>query len=64
MNTNAGHSNLSSSHIEQFKKICGEKYVLTNEEDLKNYAHDQTENLHFPPQVVLKVRAAEEISEV
>lgn len=64
MSTNGQHNNLTSSHIEQFKKICGEKYVLTSEEDLKSYAHDQTENLHFPPQVVLKVRTAEEVSQI
>lgn len=56
--------NLTTSQIELFKKICGEEYVITNEEDLINYSHDQTENLHFCPGVVLKVRSPKEISEV
>lgn len=56
--------NLTKAHIEAFKEICGASYVITNEEDLKNYAHDQTENLHFMPGVVLKVRTPEEISRV
>lgn len=64
MDTKADRKNLTSTHIELFKKICGDKNVITNEEELNNYAHDQTENLHFLPGVVLKVRTAEEISEV
>src|SRR6185312_3658340 len=64
MDNKADKKNLTESHIEQFKKICGEKFVIINKEELNNYAHDQTENLHFLPGVVLKVRSAEEISEV
>ena len=64
MDKKASRQNLALSHIEQFKKICGEKNVITNEEELNNYAHDQTENLHFLPGVVLKVRSAQEISEI
>ena len=64
MENEADQLNLTGSHIELFKKICGEKYVITNEEDLNNYSHDQTENLHFRPAVVLKVRTAKEISEI
>jgi glycolate oxidase len=47
-----------------FKKIAGEQYVLLKEEDLKNYDHDETENLHFLPDVVIKPRTAAEISEI
>ena len=36
-------------YIEQFKKIVGDTYVFTDEESLNNYAHDETENLHFLP---------------
>jgi glycolate oxidase len=60
----ADGGNLTRDHIELFKKICGEKYVITREEELQDYAHDQTENLHFLPGVVLKVRTPSEISEV
>ena len=64
MDKKADKRNLTETHIGQFKKICGAQYVITNEEELNNYAHDQTEKLHFLPAVVLKVRSAEEISEV
>ena len=55
---------VTSLRLAQFKQIVGERYVLTDEETLNNYGHDETEKLHFPPEVVLKPRSAEEISEV
>jgi glycolate oxidase len=56
--------NLTAAHIDDFKKICGEINVITNVDEMANYAHDETESLHFLPEVVLKPRTAQEISEV
>lgn len=50
-------------HIESFKKIAG-SHVFTDAESLNHYAHDETENLHFLPGVVIKPRTAEEISAI
>lgn len=50
--------------VEQFKKIAGEQHVLLKEEDLKNYDHDETENLHFLPDVVIKPQTAAEVSAI
>src|SRR5215467_715628 len=50
--------------IQQFKSIIGEQYVLTDEESLHNYGHDQTEQLVYLPDIVLKPRTAEEISQI
>jgi len=50
--------------LETFRNILGEEYVFTDEESLNNYAHDETENLHFLPDIVVKPRTAEELSEV
>jgi len=55
---------LTASHINTFKGIVGDKYVLADEESLNHYAHDETENLHYPPEIVIKPRTAEEISEI
>jgi len=55
---------LNSQHIEEFKIILGERYVLIDEEALYNYSHDETEDLHYLPDVVLKPRTAEEISAI
>src|SRR5579862_2404355 len=48
--------------IEQFKKIVGHEFVFADEETLLNYAHDETEQLHYPPEIVIKPRTAEQIS--
>ncbi len=55
---------LTAQHVEAFRKIVGEQFVFVDEESLNNYAHDETENLHYLPEVVLKPRTAEEISAI
>jgi glycolate oxidase len=56
--------NLTVDHIENFKKIIGAQYVLMDEDSLNYYGHDETEELLFPPEVVLRPRTAQEISAV
>ena len=53
-----------AAHIESFKKIVGDQFVFVDEESLNKYAQDETENLHFPPEIVIKPRTAEEISAI
>ena len=50
--------------VQQLKAIVGEQFVFVDEESLNHYAHDETENLHFPPEVVVKPRTTEEISQI
>lgn len=57
-------SSLTAEHIAEFRKIVGDAYVLVDEETVNHYAHDETENLHYPPEVVIKPRTAEEISAI
>jgi glycolate oxidase len=61
MQTNV-KSGLTAEIINEFKKIVGENYVFYDEETLDRYAHDETENLHYLPDVVVKPRTAGEIS--
>lgn len=56
--------NLNETHIDSFKKICGEQNVITDKDEEAPYGQDQTEQLHFLPQVVLKPRTAAQISEI
>ncbi|WP_396217846.1 FAD-binding oxidoreductase [Flavobacterium sp.] len=54
-------------NTEAFKKltaIVGENYIFTDAEILSHFGHDETEDLSFPPQVVLKPANAQEISEI
>lgn len=55
---------LTQQHIDAFKKIIGEQFVFADEESLNKYGQDQTENLLYLPEVVLKPRTTEEISAV
>jgi len=56
--------NLSAEIITAFKTIVGENYVLYDDETLDRYAHDETENLYYLPDVVIKPRTTEEISAI
>jgi glycolate oxidase len=55
---------IGAQQIAQFRQILGDPYVLLDEEALNEYARDETENLFYPPEIVLKPRTAEEISAV
>src|SRR5215218_6448013 len=50
--------------LDAFKRIVGAPYVFVDEEILHGYAHDETEDLHFLPDVVIKPRTTEEISAI
>ena len=64
MTTTLAPQSLAVEHLDAFKKICGEKFVLVDEESLNNYAHDETEDLHYLPDVVIKPGNTEEISAI
>ena len=57
-------SSLAHRYLGSFKQIVGEQYILTDEEELHKYSHDQTEKLSYPPDIVIKPRTAGEISEI
>jgi glycolate oxidase len=48
--------------VNVFKSIVGDQYVLVDEEALHQYAHDETEDFHYLPDVIIKPRTADEIS--
>jgi len=60
----AGNGKITTEHVEKFKSIVGEAYVLADEENLNHYGHDETEHLLYLPEVVIKPRTAEEISAI
>ncbi|WP_276090134.1 FAD-linked oxidase C-terminal domain-containing protein [Pedobacter sp. JY14-1] len=45
---------ISPELLEQLIEIAGAENVLTDKESLGNYAHDETEDLHYYPEVVVK----------
>jgi len=44
------------------KSIVGEKAVITGHADLEKYCHDETEDLHFYPEVAVKPNSPEQVS--
>src|SRR6476661_8530947 len=58
-------SPVSSTVLQQFQQIVGQEFVLVSEhEDFSRYASDETEDLKFFPEVVLKPANAEQIAEI
>ncbi len=52
------------AHLVTFKQLLGEQYVLADEESLQHYGHDETEELVYLPEVILKPLTVEEISAI
>ncbi len=55
---------IAADILEQFKAIVGESFVIVDENLLHTYAHDETEELLYLPQVALRPRTAAEISQI
>jgi len=58
------YSPITSEFISQLKSLMGESFVLTKQSELAAYAQDETEDLTYFPEVVVKPHSAEEISQV
>lgn len=58
------YNKITPSILKKLQEVIGEQYVFFDTESLRNYGHDETEDLVFLPEVVLKPRTAIEISEI
>ncbi|MBT3418350.1 MAG: FAD-binding protein [Flavobacteriales bacterium] len=58
------YKKINKDDISYFQKIVGEGSVLYSEEVLLEYSHDETEDLSFLPEVVVKPNTTKEISEI
>jgi len=50
--------------IKELSLIVGKENIYIDKENLKSYGHDETENLNFPPEVLLKPLNTQEVAEV
>jgi len=64
MKATAAKGQVTTDVFEALKKIVGDTYILADEENLQRYGHDETEELLFLPEVVLKPGSTEEISAI
>lgn len=55
---------LSHTVLRELIQIVGEKYVFTTPSTLSDYSQDQTEDLSFPPQVVVKPNTTKQVSDI
>ncbi len=60
----SSYNKLTPQHIATLKGIVGDGYVFLGEEDRTRYGHDETEDLSFPPEVVVKPRTTGEVAAV
>jgi glycolate oxidase len=60
----AKKENTAALIVAQLTAIVGEQYILLDEESLHQYGHDETENLVYLPDVVVRPRTANEVSAI
>ena len=58
------YKHISPDILEAFQAITGPDHLATDEETLRRYAQDETEDLLFEPEVVLKPDTVEQVSEI
>lgn len=56
------YATVTPAAIAWLQQLVGADYVWIDAETRDRYARDETENLHFPPEVVVKPRSTEEVS--
>jgi glycolate oxidase len=55
---------MNSKIINQLQAIVGPNYIFTDVSTRTDYGHDETEDLSFPPQVVVKPATTEEVAQI
>ena len=58
------YKQLDNDDLSIFQKIIGSQYIFSDTQQLLDYSHDETEDLSFPPEVVLKPLTTKEISAI
>ncbi len=55
---------LTAADLVQLRRICGDDYIVTAGDDLKIYGSDETEDLNFLPEVIVKPRTTEQVAAI
>lgn len=55
-------NNISAELLSAFKAIVGDDAVISQHDEMEKYSHDETEDLTYYPEVVVKPKSAEEVS--
>ncbi len=58
------YSSVTPELVEQFTEIVGKANIQTDEESRRNYGHDETEDLSYPPELILFPESTQHVSEI
>ena len=58
------YNKISDGILKEIFLLVGKDNVLTDQESLINYGHDETENLIYPPEVLVKPANVEQVSKI
>jgi len=58
------YNKITSQILDQLKSIVGQEFVFTGQEQLEQYGRDETEDLLFIPEVVVKPNTPQQVSEI
>jgi glycolate oxidase len=59
-----GFNKITTEILAAITEIVGEANVISRKENLEKYSHDETEDLHFYPEVVAKPQTAQQVAEL
>jgi len=58
------YNKITPEILSAIKTIVGDDAIIGNRDDLEKYSHDETEDLHYYPEVVVKPSAVQEVSAI
>jgi glycolate oxidase len=58
------YNKITAEIVAKITAIVGEDSIITDRADLEKYSHDETENLSYYPEIAVKPRTPEEISQL
>ncbi|MFA5403832.1 MAG: FAD-linked oxidase C-terminal domain-containing protein [Ignavibacteria bacterium] len=58
------YKKIDSLILQKLRGVVGDDFVFTDSESIDKFSKDETEDLSFPPEVVVKPTSAEEISKI
>lgn len=56
------YNKITAAVLTQIKNIVGEAVVYTTHEELEKYSHDETEDLHYYPEVVVRAQNTAQVA--
>ena len=62
--TEKSYNKISKSILKEILFLFGKENVFTDQESLIIYGHDETENLSFPPEILVKPKDADQVSKI